>query len=361
MSDTACDTVAIENPGDICDMEPAGAHPDHRRRTYDVLAARLAAMGDDQVAALLAPTDSWRVNGHGNQSGVIDIESAKVFVKKIALTDLERTMENARSTANLFGLPLFYQYGVGSAGFGAWRELRAQLRASGWALSGEHPHFPVAYHWRVLPRAARPPSAEVLARIQRGVDHWERSDAVRARLEAVATAAASIVLFIEYAPETLDAWLKRKLTDGRLDAALEATILRLHHQWRDAAAFMNERGMLHFDLNAFNMLTDGEQIYAADFGLALCADFDLSSAERAFFETHRLYDRCYVDWAFVEWLAPKADPPVLTPALSARVDRCAPVANIFGNFLDRLSQGSKTTSYPAAELEAALAMQPDAR
>jgi hypothetical protein len=286
---------------------------------------------------------------------VIDIDGAKVFVKMIALTDLERS--NKGSTANLFDLPLFYQYGVGSAGFGAWRELQAYQRASAWALSGECPRFPMLHHWRVLPRTARPLTAEQQARLQRGVDFWDHSDAVRARLEAIAAASASVVLFLEYAPETLHEWLAARVGGQPPDATLEAAILRIHDQWRDTAAFMNDRGMLHFDLHRHNVLTDGEQVYVADFGLALCADFDLSPAERAFFETHRLYDRGYVDWAFVEWLAPETEPPVLTSALSARVDRCAPVATLLGTFLDTL-RASKTAPYPAPELAAAFAAQP---
>jgi hypothetical protein len=339
-------------------MISASVRLDKRRRTHDALAAQLAALSDHHLTALLAETGSWRTNIHGNQSGVIEIGGAKVFIKRIALTGLERTAGNEGATANLFELPLFYHYGVISAGFGAWRELRAYLKASTWALSGEHPHFPLVHHWRVLPRDTAPAlSAEQLARIQRGVDHWEQSDAVRSRLEAIFTASASVVLFIECVPETLYAWLRRRLTDGRLDAALEATILRMHDQWRDTASFMNDRGMLHFDLNPSNLLTDGEQVYAADFGLALCADFDLSPDERVFFETHRLYDRCYVDGALVGWLTLMEDPPVLTPALRALVDRCAPVASIFGDFLEALRNQSKTTPYPAAELEAALAAQ----
>ena len=339
-------------------MGSASGHLDDRRRTYDVLAARLAALSDGHLAALLAPTGSCRTNSLGNQSGVIDVGGAKVFIKKIALTDLERNAENEGSTANLFDLPPFYQYGVGSAGFGAWRELEACRRASGWALSGECPHFPLVYHWRVLQREARPLSAEQLARLQRGVEYWDRSEAVRARLEAISAASACIVVFLEYVPETLRAWLGNGLTGEGPDAGLEAAILRVHDQWRDTASFMNERGMLHFDLHRENVLTDGERVYAADFGLTLCTDFDLSPAERDFFETHRLYDRCYVDWAFVEWLASAKPPPVRTPTLSARVERCAPVANILRDFLGALRQ-SKTAPYPASELEAAIAAQPE--
>jgi hypothetical protein len=338
-------------------MAAARAHLDRRRGTHDALDARLNALSDDDLASLFAQTTSWRANALGNQCGVIDVDGTKVFVKKIALTDLERISRNEGSTANLFDLPMFYHYGVGSAGFGAWRELQAYLRASAWVLSGERPHFPLVYHWRVLPRVDLPLSAEELAWLRRAPDDWGDSDAIRTRLEAVSAAGASIVLFLEYAPQTLHAWLKDRLTGEGIDAALEATILRLYKQWRETAAFLNDRRMLHFDLHAFNVLTDGEQIYAADFGLALCKDFDLSPAEHAFFEAHRLYDRSYVAWALVEWLVPQAESPALTPALSALVDRCAPVANIFGNFLKTLRAERKTTPYPGEELEAALAEQ----
>ena len=341
-------------------MGSARDHLDNRRRAHDALAARLATLSDDHLAALVPETGAWRVSVHGSQSGVIDLEGAKVFVKKIALADLERAAGNEGSTANLFGLPLFYQYGVGSAGFGARRELSAYLRASAAALSGECPHFPLAHHWRVLPRTTPRLSAEQRAWLDRAPDYWDGSEAVRARLDAISAASASIVLFLEYVPESLHAWLANRWTDGGPDAALETTILRFHDQLQGATAFMNGRGMLHFDLNASNILTDGEQVYIADFGLTLCADFDLSPTERAFFETHRLYDRAYLVWAFAEWLAPKTNPRILTPALSALIAHGAPVAKIFRKFLGTLSGESKSAAYPAMALEAALAARADA-
>ena len=101
--------------------------------------------------------------------------------------------------------------------------------------------------------------------------------------------------------------------------------------------------------------TDGAQIYVADYGLALCADFGLAPAEREFFEAHRLYDRSYVDWAFGEWLR-RAEPPlVMTPALEARLESVAPVADVFARFINSLNNVSNTTPFPAAEMEAALA------
>jgi hypothetical protein len=331
---------------------------DDRRRAHDALAARLAALSDDQLAALVPETGAWRASVHGSQSGVVALDGAKVFVKQIALTDLERAAGDERSTANLFELPLFYQYGVGSAGFGAWRELNAYLKASAWALAGECPHFPLVHHWRVLPRTQPLLSADQRAWLDRAPDHWDGSAAVRARLKAISAASASVVLVLEHLPHMLHAWLRDRLAAPGPDAAAEAAILRIHDQLQDTAAFMNDRGMLHFDLNAFNVLTDGEQAYVADFGLTLCADFDLSLAERDFFEIHRLYDRGYLAWDFVEQLAPRADPPDLTPALRARVEQCGPAARVLRRFLGTLSTGSKATPYPAAELAAAFATCP---
>lgn len=337
-------------------MGLADTRLDGRRRVHESLAGWFEALSDDELSGVLdsAPT-SWRLHTHGGQSGVIDVDGVKVFVKQVALTDLERLAENQGATANLFGLPSFYQYGIGSAGFGAWRELSAYRRASAWTLSGDCPHFPLLHHWRVLPRAVRPPSEEQRARMDWLADYWDRSDAVRARIEAIAAASASIVLFLEHVPEMLHTWLAPRLAAGTIDAAAETSLLRFQDQIEQTAAFMNGRGMLHFDLHAQNVLTDGDQVYVADFGLALCDDFDLSPAERAFLEAHRLYDRCYVRWALVDNLVPAKDPPALTPALHDLVDRYAPVALVMGEFFKALREEGKTSPYPAGRLEAALA------
>jgi len=59
--------------------------------------------------------------GVGGDSVVIDVEGVPVFAKRIPLTD--RELANPGSTANLFDVPVYCQYGVVSPGFSAWREL----------------------------------------------------------------------------------------------------------------------------------------------------------------------------------------------------------------------------------------------
>lgn len=124
-------------------------------------------------------------SGIGGRRAEMEVAGVPVFVKRVPLTDVELRPEHVRSTANLFELPLFYQYGVGSAGFGAWRELAAHLMTTAWVLRNEYAGFPLLYHWRVLPD--RPPVdfADEFGGIAGAVAHWEGSPAVRRRLEAV--------------------------------------------------------------------------------------------------------------------------------------------------------------------------------
>lgn len=81
------------------------------------------------------------------------------------------------STANLFGLPTFCQYGVGGPGFGAWRELAANTMATNWVLARQTEAFPLMYHWRVLPGAA--PLADEHTDIEKAVAYWGGTAAPR--------------------------------------------------------------------------------------------------------------------------------------------------------------------------------------
>ena len=62
----------------------------------------------------------------------------------------------------------------------------------------------------------------------------------------------------------------------------------------ETTSFMKKHGMLHFDAHGHNVMTDGHRLYFADFGLAISSLFDLSDEEKAFFATHKDYDKIYV-------------------------------------------------------------------
>ncbi len=58
----------------------------------------------------------------------IEVDNISIFVKQILVTELELKPNHFMSTANLFNLPMCYQYGIGSSGFSAWRELAAHVK-----------------------------------------------------------------------------------------------------------------------------------------------------------------------------------------------------------------------------------------
>ncbi|BBA95491.1 hypothetical protein RVR_374 [Actinacidiphila reveromycinica] len=117
---------------------------DHAARVfaYATVGARLSLFSDRRLADAVAAAPGLG-SGIGGRAAEMDVEGRRVFVKRVPLTDTELRPEHRRSTANVFELPLFYQYGVGSAGFGAWRELAAHLMTTGWVLKDEYAGFPL--------------------------------------------------------------------------------------------------------------------------------------------------------------------------------------------------------------------------
>jgi hypothetical protein len=252
---------------------------------HATVGARLALLSDVRLAEAVAGATP-RGQGFGGRLAVLDVEGVTVFVKRVPLTDLELRPENLRSTANLFGLPVSYHYGLGSAGFGAWRELAAHLVTTGWVLGGACAGFPLLYHWRVLPDDPPDDVAGEIGGVDAAVARWDGSAAVRDRLTAVARSSASLVLFMEYVPHTLADWL----ADHRADASPWPWVL---DEVARVTTFTSGRGLVHFDAHCGNLLTDGRRIYVADFGLTLSRDFELSPREAEFLTEHLTYDHCY--------------------------------------------------------------------
>lgn len=128
-----------------------------RRARHALVSAALDGLDDDDLTALLDAASAGRM-GVGGGTAVLDVHGVAVFAKRIPITD--RELAHPHSTANLFGLPTFCQYGMhrlAGPGFGAWRELAANLSVTEGVLAGESEAFALLHHWRVLP--GRPPSA----------------------------------------------------------------------------------------------------------------------------------------------------------------------------------------------------------
>jgi hypothetical protein len=348
---------------------------------YGDVSTALALFSDHQLGQLVDAAPAVG-SGVGGTSTLLDIADTSVFVKRIPLTDLERDPGNVMSTANVFGLPTFCQYGVvllPASGFGVWRELAANAMTTNWVLTKQSEAFPLMYHWRVLPGA--PPLADELADIERAVEYWGGSAAVRRRLHALAQASASVVLFLEYIPQNLDAWLTSQLAVG--PDAITAACAMVQQRLQTDVAFMNTNGLLHFDAHFRNILTDGHRLYLADLGLATSPQFDLSTGERDFIALNASHDAGYVVRELLNWIvakivgipdpdsggpverydyirscaagAPPADAPKPVAEL---ISRYAPVAAIMNDFYWNVFGVSRTTPYPAQEMTQAMAAIP---
>ncbi|MBK3562443.1 protein kinase family protein [Streptomyces sp. MBT62] len=333
-----------------------------RIAAHSDIATSLALLSDHELAELVGSARPLG-SGIGGRSALIEVAGRKVFVKRMPLTDVERRAENVRSTANVFAAPAYCHYGIGalpSPGFGVWRELAVHEMTTNWALSDRFSGFPLLHHWRILPDPERP-LPEELSDAERTVAYW---GAGRAHIEALRTASASLTLFMEHLPLTLHDWLPGQLRGDDPDTACT-----LVERGLDAVTgFLREQRLLHFDVHFGNILTDGQQLYLADYGLALSPRFRLAADERSFYDRHLHYDRAYAfsylaHWLVVdqyghgqderlEFLRACADgkrPEGIPDAAAALISRYARLGLTVGDFNRRFKDESRLTPYPSAE------------
>ena len=334
-------------------------HPTGRRSRHDRVSASLASRAHGELATLVQDASPHGV-GVGGGSSIADVDGVPVFVKRVPITD--RELAHPHSTANLFDLPVHWQYGMyrlAGPGFNAWRELAANQSVTEGVLAGESQSFPLLHHWCVVP--GRPLVASEHLDIDAVVAQFGSNHAVRARFEALAEATASLVLFLEHLPGKLPEWLDDPL--GRA-----ATI---EHQLFEMVAFLRHREVLHLDGHFGNIRADDDRLYLVDFGLATSPRFDLSDAERDFAARNAGHDADYASMRLVNWLvtAVSGAPVPADQGLAARnqfVRRCAtgdippdvpapaaeiiarhaPAAARMNDFCARLYNGDLHAEYP---------------
>ena len=178
-----------------------------RLQRHSEVRSFLADLDDESLAALLQASSAGK-EGFGGRTTQLAVGEARVFCKLVPLTALEARPENFRSTANLFQLPSYYQYGIGSVGFGAWRELAAHLLASDWVTSGKQEQFPLTHHWRIV---RSPEVASVESEADEYLNHaaalGSDESAIREQLTALRASTSHIAIFSEHLPQTLSDWV----------------------------------------------------------------------------------------------------------------------------------------------------------
>lgn len=335
-----------------------------RIKLYSQISTSLACLSNEKLKQILADSKPMH-EGIGGKSALISIDDTPVFVKKVPLTDLEQLPQHFMSTANLFNLPLGYQYGVGSAGFGAWRELATHIMTTNWVITGECANFPIMYHWRILPSHPGDININYWGDIEKYCQYWENSDVIRKRVEDLNKASAHIALFLEYIPHNLHEWLPAQIAKG--NNAAESAVTFVDEHLKATNRYMNTHGLMHFDAHFKNILTDGERLYFSDFGLALSSKFDLIPEEIEFLKQHQSYDQacaavnllhCVITSLFDkehweirlrEYLAGELSKA--PPAINTIINRYAPMALLMDEFFQKLQKESKSTPYPTTQLE----------
>lgn len=243
----------------------------------------LAGLDDAGVRALIEAAEPIGI-GIGGTTKTICINETTVFVKQLPLTSIEEGDPTA--TASRAQLPFVCHYGIGSPTHGVGRELAAHQVTSAWVQAGTVNFFPLLLGWRVVDLKCNTDLTEFDGDVsqRKWGTHWPQ---VKRKLTAMEDASKSVVLFLEYVPETLGAWMRRSLSDGTGPTVFAEVI----GQIIEATAWMKTQGFQHFDVHPGNILIQEGRLLFTDFGLALYREFDLTPEEKASMLTHEGYDR----------------------------------------------------------------------
>lgn len=340
-------------PGPRADEQLAIRYAAHQR-----VAAQLAKLGDEELLQHLRSDTQLIDRGHTTLA--LPRSDSRVFVKLLPLSARELGSHDERPTANIFGLPVYYNYRLGGLGFGAWRELEVHRLANEWVVSGRCPSFPLLHHWRILPMVCRP------CPDRSNVQRWGDCPAIQERVSSLGQATSSAALFLECLPLTLGQWIGGQLARHPDPAALIASV---EDRLVQLLEFTRAQGLLHMDAHFENVLTDGDQLYLSDHGLALWQGFELGYDEQQFFERHQNFDFCTTitslvhavvshydsreDWRQVVRELEDGARHDMPDGVRSYVARRGPLALAIGEFYRRLL-ADLTTPYPAAALQALL-------
>ena len=251
-----------------------------RSKTHYLISEKLDLWSDEKLQNFLLESNLIE-QGHT----VLELPdtSSSVFVKLLPISTFELLPQNRFVTANIFQLPIFYQYRIGSSGFGAWRELKTHQLSNEFVLSGDCENFPLLHHWRILSLVPEHYDDRT------SLKQWGKNKEIQNRVSSIFEATSSVVLFLEYFPSTMTQYLTSQLS--RFSDPI-SSLKQLENSMFKLLKFLRSNGVLHMDAHFDNILTDGKQIYLSDYGLSLSKKFKLSEIELKFFEQHHNFDCC---------------------------------------------------------------------
>lgn len=264
---------------------------------------------------------------------------------------------------------MFYRYGVGSTGFGAWRELAALLQGTCFVTSSLSSNFPLLFHWRILENSDQGFSSHLDDdAIAKDVNYWDGCLEIKRRLLALKGAKARLALFYEYFPMDLQTWLSKEIENTK---TAKKAVDFVDESLSTINYFLATQKMVHFDAHFRNIVTDGNQLILCDFGLALSSRFDLSQPEIDFLDKHKNYDQAMAAVSILHtvlthlfsqktWLLHlkkflEGDTFALPSFIRPAASRYGAIALIMDDFFYALQKKSKSTPFPKKEIADLLA------
>ena len=248
----------------------------NRVKNYKLLKNKLAELNDEQILGLIKKSTTYNVSDN-TQTKVIDLFGVKIFVKRIPITKNELIN---MSTRNIYQLPMFYQYGIGSLGFGVLRELKSAKMASKYVLRRQCLNFPLLYHYRIIKKIGI--TSNHKNDLKKHSKFWGENFRITSLLHDKSNAEDYLYIFMEYFPNNIKEWIIEQSLQGNLQDTVEIIVKKI----KKISNFLKSQKFLHMDSHIFNILTDGHTIYYADFGLAIHESFQLSNKEKKFLNHH---------------------------------------------------------------------------
>ena len=213
-------------------------------------------------------SSGWGLSTH------VEVDGCPLFIKAVPVT--ERELDAGLPTTNLYGVPPSFNYPFGSPGLSVGRELAFARQSTEWVSTGECSAFPILIRDHVIhrPQPTRSVSGDYSA--YRG-----DVESVSEYLHDRAAATFALVLVYE---DLADCAADRIITSP-------SDVGWIVEHVEQAIAFLQAREIVHFDVDLFNVVTDGERAYIADHGLVMDPTFDLNTQERQFLARNRHFDR----------------------------------------------------------------------
>ncbi len=233
--------------------------------------------------------------GIGGTTRVAQFRGSKVFIKQMPLTAEQNLAPTA--TRSWLDLPVTSHYGLVSPSHGVGRELAAHQLTSAWVWEREADFFPLLLDWRIADVTCDVDFSEFdVAEVrQRWGRYWPK---IRREIDSLRASRSSLLLVLEYVPETLASWLRSSVASRRAGTIFSDAVAQI----LEATTWMKSRHFQHFDLHPGNILVRDGTLLFSDFGLALHSSFVLSSAEENAMSAHGDFDRDTALMHLFHWL-----------------------------------------------------------